>query len=176
MIVRMWSESRSRRLDDLDDVSHRRVRTPPGPERNSTESDLVVFLESDTLESAVDSCLVRRPGGLARADHPSGPQLPGGTDSGRRDDDRLDRRRVTGVHLPDRPGAAVLAATFFHGSFNAVGSLSLVYLTGAGNLLTAAVGVAGIGAAVVAVATCVVHDRFFADERITTGEPLSPWA
>jgi hypothetical protein len=62
----------------------------------------------------------------------------------------LDRRRVTGVHLPDRPGAAVLAATFFHGSFNAVGSLSLVYLTGAGNLLTAAVGVAGIGAAVVA--------------------------
>ncbi|MFO8116141.1 MAG: type II CAAX endopeptidase family protein [Halorubrum sp.] len=71
---------------------------------------------------------------------------------------------------------SVLAATFFHGSFNAVGSLSLVYLTGAGNLLTAAVGVAGIGAAVVAVVTCVLHDRFLADERITTGEPLSPWA
>ncbi|MDS0477210.1 type II CAAX endopeptidase family protein [Natrinema sp. 1APR25-10V2] len=71
---------------------------------------------------------------------------------------------------------SVLAATFFHGSFNAVGSFSLVYLTGAGNLLTAAVGVAGIGAAVVAVVACVVHDRYFADEQITTGDPLSPWA
>lgn len=71
---------------------------------------------------------------------------------------------------------SVLAATFFHGSFNAVGSFSLVYLTGAGNLLTAAVGVAGIGAAVLAVVACVVHDRYLANEQITTGEPLSPWA
>ncbi|WP_254521945.1 CPBP family intramembrane glutamic endopeptidase [Natrinema caseinilyticum] len=71
---------------------------------------------------------------------------------------------------------SVLAATFFHGSFNAVGSFSLVYLTGAGNLLTAAVGVAGIGAAVLAVVACVVHDRYLAAEQITTGEPLSPWA
>jgi membrane protease YdiL (CAAX protease family) len=71
---------------------------------------------------------------------------------------------------------SVLAATFFHGSFNAVGSFSLVYLTGADNLLTAAVGVAGIGAAVFAVVACVVHDRYLADEQITTGEPLSPWA
>ena len=70
---------------------------------------------------------------------------------------------------------SVLAATLFHGSFNAVGSFSLVYLTGAGNLLIAAVGVAGIGAALVAVVACVVHDRYLADERITTGEPLSPW-
>ncbi len=71
---------------------------------------------------------------------------------------------------------SVLAATFFHGSFNAVGSLSLVYLAGAGNLLVSPVGVAGIGAAVLLTVVCVIHDRTIAGEEITTGRPLSPWS
>ena len=70
---------------------------------------------------------------------------------------------------------SVLAATFFHGTFNAIAGFSLIYLVGAGNLLLLPVGVAGIGAAVFATTLCVVHDRYVADERITTGTPLSPW-
>ena len=70
---------------------------------------------------------------------------------------------------------SVLAATVLHGSFNGLGALSLVYLTGAGNLVTAPVGIAGIGAALFVTALCVVHDRIIAEEQITTGRPLSPW-
>lgn len=70
---------------------------------------------------------------------------------------------------------SVLAATFFHGSFNGLGALSLVYLTGAGNLLLSPVGVAGIGAALIALGLCLVHDRFVATKSVTTGDPLSPW-
>jgi membrane protease YdiL (CAAX protease family) len=70
---------------------------------------------------------------------------------------------------------SVLAATLLHGSFNAVASLSLVYLTGAGNLLVGPVGVAGIGAALLATATCVVHDWYVAVDRVTTGGPVEPW-
>lgn len=50
-----------------------------------------------------------------------------------------------------------------------------IYLAGAGNLLVAPVGVAGIVAALAATVACLVHDRYVATERITTGEPLSPW-
>ncbi len=70
---------------------------------------------------------------------------------------------------------SVLAATFLHGSFNGLGALSLIYLTGAGNLLTAPVGVAGIGAALLVTALCIVHDKIIAEEPITNGRPLSPW-
>lgn len=70
---------------------------------------------------------------------------------------------------------SVLAATFFHGSFNGLGGLPLVYLTGAGEVAISAVGVAGIGAAILVTVCCVVHDRFVADERVTRGDPLSPW-
>ena len=70
---------------------------------------------------------------------------------------------------------SVLAATFFHGSFNGLGALSLVYLTGAGNLLTAPVGLAGVGAAVLLTAVCVAHDRFVAADSVTTGTPLAPF-
>jgi membrane protease YdiL (CAAX protease family) len=70
---------------------------------------------------------------------------------------------------------SVLAPTLFHGSFNAVGSLSLVYLTGAGRLVTAPVGIAGIGSALVAVGCCLAHDRFVATEPIITSGPVSPW-
>ena len=70
---------------------------------------------------------------------------------------------------------SVLAATFFHGSFNAVSGFSLLYLTGGSRLLISPVGVAGVGAAVLAVAACIVHDRYVADESITLGTPLSPW-
>jgi uncharacterized protein len=70
---------------------------------------------------------------------------------------------------------SVLAATFFHGSFNGLEALSLVYLTGAGNLVTTPVGIAGIGAALLVTAVCVVHDRLIAGEQITSGGALSPW-
>ena len=71
---------------------------------------------------------------------------------------------------------SVLAATVLHGSFNALGALSLVYLAGGGNLLVSPVGIAGIGAGILVTALCVVHDRVVADESITTGGALSPWA
>ncbi|MFC4990250.1 hypothetical protein [Saliphagus infecundisoli] len=67
-----------------------------------------------------------------------------------------------------------LAPTILHGTYNAVGGLAVLYLAGAPNLVIAPVGVAGIGAAVLAVGACLVHDRL-ADERITDGGPLSPW-
>lgn len=70
---------------------------------------------------------------------------------------------------------SVLAATFFHGSFNGLGVISLVYLTGAGNLLVSPVGVAGVGAALLMLGGCLIHDRFVADESITTGNSLSDW-
>ena len=70
---------------------------------------------------------------------------------------------------------SVLAATVLHGSFNGIGALSLVYLTGAGELLLSPVGVAGIGAALLVTGLCVVHDRTVAEDSITTGGPLSPW-
>jgi len=70
---------------------------------------------------------------------------------------------------------SVLAATFFHGAFNGLGALSLVYLTGAGNLLIGPVGVVGILAALLLTIVCIVHDRFVAANAITTGEALSPW-
>ncbi|SDD42006.1 CPBP family intramembrane glutamic endopeptidase [Natrinema hispanicum] len=70
---------------------------------------------------------------------------------------------------------SVLAAAFFHGTFNAVGWFSLVYLTGATNLVIAPVGIAGIGAAILATSACVVHDRYLAHEPIITGGPISPW-
>lgn len=67
---------------------------------------------------------------------------------------------------------SVLAATFFHGSFNGMGALALVYLTGAGNLLVSPVGIAGVGAALVAIILCLIHDQFIADKAITSGDPL----
>jgi len=70
---------------------------------------------------------------------------------------------------------SVLAATLLHGSFNAVASLSLVYLTGASNLFVGPVGVAGIGAGLLATAACVVHDRYVAADEVTSGGPLEPW-
>jgi hypothetical protein len=53
-----------------------------------------------------------------------------------------------------------------------VASLSLVYLTGSGTLLVGPVGIAGIGAALLATA---VHDRYVAADEVTSGGPLEPW-
>lgn len=69
----------------------------------------------------------------------------------------------------------VLAATVFHGTYNALGGLALIYLSGAGNLVIAPVGIAGIGGALLAVGACVVHDRYVAADPITTGAPLRLW-
>lgn len=78
------------------------------------------------------------------------------------------------TYLTVRAGS-VLAPTFFHGTFNAVASQSLVYLTGVGNLLLAPVGVAGIGAALAGTVACALHDRFAADRPITGGGALVPF-
>ena len=79
------------------------------------------------------------------------------------------------TYLTVRAGT-VIAPTLLHGSFNGVGSVTLIYLVGAGALVTAPVGLVGILAAVVGVGICLAHDRMVADTPITTGEPLSPWA
>jgi hypothetical protein len=71
---------------------------------------------------------------------------------------------------------SVLVAPLLHGSFNAVASLSLVYLTGASALLVGPVGIAGIGAGLLTTAACVVHDRYVAVDRMTTGASLVPWS
>ncbi|MFP4644845.1 MAG: CPBP family intramembrane glutamic endopeptidase [Spirochaetales bacterium] len=68
--------------------------------------------------------------------------------------------------------SSVLAAAFFHGSFNALASLVLVYLTGAGNIVVSPVGIAGIVTALILTAACVFHDRFVASTRIIGGGPL----
>ncbi|MFD1685931.1 hypothetical protein [Halobellus litoreus] len=60
---------------------------------------------------------------------------------------------------------SVLATTLLRGSFNAVASVYLVYLTGPGNLLVGPVGIAGIGAALLAIAVCAVHDRYVAAHK-----------
>ena len=70
---------------------------------------------------------------------------------------------------------SVLAPTLFHGSFNGLGAVALVYLDGAGNLLLSPVGVAGIGAAILFTGCCLLHDRTLAAESVTTGAPLKPW-
>lgn len=79
------------------------------------------------------------------------------------------------TYLTVRAGS-VFAAVLLHGSFNGLGSLSLVYLTGGSDLLVSPVGFAGFGAATLASAACVVHDRWVAEDEITTGDTLSPWS
>ena len=54
-------------------------------------------------------------------------------------------------------------------------SLSLVYLTGAGTLLAGPVGVAGIGAPLLATDACIVHHRYVAAGRVTAGGLLESW-
>ncbi len=71
---------------------------------------------------------------------------------------------------------SVMAPTLFHGTFNALGFLSVVYLDGAGNLWIAPVGAAGIGAAIIGLGLCVAHDRWVAGEAVTDGRSLAPWS
>lgn len=70
---------------------------------------------------------------------------------------------------------SVLAATFFHGSFF-LGVFTTVFLAGRSEFIISPFGVVGIVAALFGIVACVAHDRLLADEQITTGEPLSPWA
>ncbi len=69
----------------------------------------------------------------------------------------------------------VFAAAFFHGTLNGVGTVSLIYLAGADPLIASPVGVAGIVAAMVLLAACLMHDRRSSSGSITTGEPLVLW-
>ena len=70
---------------------------------------------------------------------------------------------------------SVLAATFFHGSF-ILGVFTGVFIADGSELVISPVGVVGIVAALIGTLLIVAHDRLRADERITTGEPLSPWS
>lgn len=72
-------------------------------------------------------------------------------------------------------GASVFPAAVLHGTFNAVAGFGVLYLTGASFVWISPVGLAGAGAAVAVTLGCLLHDRFVADEPITTGAPLSPW-
>lgn len=66
---------------------------------------------------------------------------------------------------------SVLAPTLFHGTFNAVGSVSLAYLDGAGPLIVSPVGLVGVAAAVLASMACLAHDRYAADRALITAPP-----
>jgi membrane protease YdiL (CAAX protease family) len=70
---------------------------------------------------------------------------------------------------------SVLAATFLHGSF-IIGVFTSVYLANESELVISSFGVVGIFAALIGSVTCVAHDRLLAEEQLTTGEPLHPWA
>lgn len=70
---------------------------------------------------------------------------------------------------------SVLAPTVLHGTFNGMAGLSLIYLAGAGNVIIAPVGVAGIVATMIIVLGCVVHDRFLAKTSIISQSSLTPW-
>ncbi|WP_187292637.1 CPBP family intramembrane glutamic endopeptidase [Salinarchaeum sp. Harcht-Bsk1] len=70
---------------------------------------------------------------------------------------------------------SVLAATLLHGSF-ILGVFTSVYLANGSERVISPFGVVGIVAALIGVATCVAHDRLFADGHVTTGEPLRPWS
>ncbi len=67
---------------------------------------------------------------------------------------------------------SVLAAAFFHGSFNALASFALVFLTGAGNLVISPVGLAGIATALILTGACVLHDRYLAPAPLITKGPF----
>jgi membrane protease YdiL (CAAX protease family) len=70
---------------------------------------------------------------------------------------------------------SVLAATFFHGSF-ILGVFTAVFLADGSELVISSFGVVGIVSSLFGIAACLAHDRFLADEQITTGEPLRPWS
>jgi len=70
---------------------------------------------------------------------------------------------------------SVLAATFFHGSFF-LSTFTSVFLLGGSELIVSPFGFIGIAAALLGLIACVTHDRFRADEQITTGKPLNPWS
>jgi len=70
---------------------------------------------------------------------------------------------------------SVLSAAVLHGSFNGIGPLSLVYLTGAENLIIGPVGIAGIGGAFVLLLLFVAYDKMIAEKKIINSEPLNPW-
>lgn len=57
------------------------------------------------------------------------------------------------TYLTVRTGS-VLVAAFLHGSFNGLGTFSFIHFAGGGHLLVAPVGVAGIGAGLLATGLC----------------------
>lgn len=69
----------------------------------------------------------------------------------------------------------VLAAAFFHGTLNGVGSIALIYLATTEPLIASPVGLAGAAASVIALGGCVVHDRITSAGRIISSQPLTPW-
>lgn len=72
-------------------------------------------------------------------------------------------------------GRTVFAPSVLHGTFNAIASLSLVYVAGSSLLVTSPVGVAGMLAGGVFVVLCLVHDRWLAASPIMHNGPLAVW-
>ncbi|MFW6197172.1 MAG: type II CAAX prenyl endopeptidase Rce1 family protein [Thermoplasmatota archaeon] len=71
----------------------------------------------------------------------------------------------------------VIASSFLHGSFNSLGPLAFVFLTGAGELIIGPDGLIGIvGVFIFLVLVCLVHDRVIAEESITTKKSLKIWS
>jgi pimeloyl-ACP methyl ester carboxylesterase len=77
---------------------------------------------------------------------------------------------------PDLPGHGERADEPFRFE-EAVRTVEAVVREADGNcvVLVGPVGIAGIGAGLLATAACVVHDRYVAAERVTSGDPLSRW-
>ncbi|MFW6375545.1 MAG: type II CAAX prenyl endopeptidase Rce1 family protein [Thermoplasmatota archaeon] len=71
----------------------------------------------------------------------------------------------------------VIASSLLHGSFNSLGPLAFIFLTGAGELVIGTDGLIGIIAVFIfLVLGCLVHDRFIAEESITTKKSLKIWS
>ncbi len=70
----------------------------------------------------------------------------------------------------------VIASSFLHGSFNSLAPLAFVFLTGAGELIIGPDGLIGIlGVFIFLVLVCITHDRFIAEESVTTKDSLDIW-
>lgn len=69
---------------------------------------------------------------------------------------------------------SVLAPSVLHGTFNAIGPLSIMYVAGS-LLVTSPVGIAGIFAATLLVFCCYVHDTVVASTPVMHHDPIQLW-
>ncbi len=70
---------------------------------------------------------------------------------------------------------SIIAPSILHGTFNGLGSLTLVYLTGADNIIISPLGLAGIIAAVLGFLIFFIHDKYLSEKSIINSEELEIW-